>query len=391
MIVSHLTSQLGAVGGGVAIAVRHLAEASASLDVEAVRVLGLRTQGEEEPIASSRISLLAFSPLGPRSLGFTPAFKRVLLDDSPDILHRHGLWMYPSRAANAWQARTGRPVVVSPHGMLDPWALRNSAWRKRIAGAAFERRSLERASCLHALNTAEAEAIRAYGLQNPIAVIPNGVGVPPDEPARDAPWAGRVPEDARVLLFLGRFHPKKGLSELIRALGMIMDEGPSRYWHLVVVGWDDGGHVEDLKRQARGMDVASRVHWLGPLFGEGKAAALRNADAFVLPSHSEGLPVAVLEAWSYRLPVLMTDACNIPEGFERGAAVRISTGPAALAKQLREFFTRTAKERAAMGRRGRQLVDERFTWPSIAAEMIEVYRWLLGEADRPASVLPERG
>ena len=127
---------------------------------------------------------------GPRAFGYAPELSRALDAARLDLVHTHGLWMYPSVAAAwRWATRWKRPLVVSPHGMLEPWAVRNSAWKKRIAGWLFENRHLRRAACLHALNDAEYEAIRAYGLTNPVAVIPNGVDLP--EPG-GSPRAARV-------------------------------------------------------------------------------------------------------------------------------------------------------------------------------------------------------
>ena len=118
-----------------------------------------------------------------------------------------------------------------------------------------------------------------------------------------------------------------------------------------------------------------------------KAASLACADAFVLPSLSEGLPVAVLEAWSYGLPVLMTEACNLPEGFAAGAALPIGTDRAGIAAGLRRLFALSDAERRDMGARGRALVRERFTWASVGAQMAAVYQWVLGGGPPPSCVL----
>ena len=130
-------------------------------------------------------------------------------------------------------------------------------------------------------------------------------------------------EGRKVLLYLGRLHPKKGLSILLR--GWKEASKRERGWVLVIAGWDQGGHREELEQLARELKITDSVHFAGPLFGEARETAYQNANAFVLPSLSEGQPLVVLEAWSHARPVLMTPECNLPEGFEKRAAIRMNT------------------------------------------------------------------
>src|SRR5260221_10201895 len=119
----------------------------------------------------------------------------------------HGLWMYPTGVALAWHRRTGRPFVVNPHGMLDPWAVNNSCWKKRFVSFFRENSSLRHAACLRALCESEAGSIRAYGLRNPICVIPNGIDLPGGSVTLPLPGEGRGGAGRNVLLYLGRIHP----------------------------------------------------------------------------------------------------------------------------------------------------------------------------------------
>ena len=126
---------------------------------------------------------------------------------------------------------------------------------------------------------------------------------------------------------------------------------------------------------------------MGPQFGEAKDCAFRHATAFVLPSVSEGLPAAVLEAWSWRVPVLMTAACNIPEGFAAGAAVPITPEPAGIEEGLAQLFAMSEAERCAMGQRGRALVESRFESGRIAAQFRSVYEWILHGGAAPPCIV----
>jgi poly(glycerol-phosphate) alpha-glucosyltransferase len=270
--------------------------------------------------------------------------------------------------------------------MLDTWAVRNSRWKKVIASVMYETRNLRGARCVHALCAAERDAIRHFGVQAPIAVVPNGVDLSIADGPHELPgWMAAVPPDSQVLLFLGRIHPKKGLASFIQAFAACRSRRVAR-WHLVVAGWDQGGHQAELQALASACGVPERVHFVGPQFGSDKAASLAHAHAFVLPSHSEGLPMAVLEAWAFGKPVLMTDACNLPEGFSSGAAVRLPDDVGGMSRVTDEFVERDEAERVDIGVKGRQLAASRFGWESIADQMVAVYRWSRDGGAPPSSV-----
>jgi glycosyltransferase involved in cell wall biosynthesis len=353
----------------------------------AVTVLSIADRNSTEDAGYwADADLKVSSPRGPRAFGYAPGLDAALDGAGLDVVHTHGLWMYPSVAASRWTARSRKPLIVSPHGMLDAWALRNAAWKKRAAGWLFENHHLRLAACLHALSEAEYQAIRDYGLSNPVAVIPNGVGLAAArEPLPRPAWAHGLQGDARILLFLGRLHPKKGLPNLLRAWARVPSMR-SRNWYLVIAGWDQGGHEVELRRLAEALQLGEAVRFVGPQFDVHKAACMASADAFVLPSLSEGLPMAVLEAWAFRLPVLMTPQCNLPEGFAARGAMEIAPDADRMAERLAAFLDLPEAERRAMGNRGRRLVEERFNWSAISAQMSEVYAWVLGRQERPACV-----
>ena len=320
---------------------------------------------------------------------YAPALSHQLSSLTPDLVHTHGIWTYLSVTAIRWSRSNGgvtpRPYVVSTHGMLDPWALHNSRWKKIIAGFAFEYRHLKNAACIHAINRAEAAAIRAFGLKNPICIIPNGVEVPASNAAdRTPPWAAHTISDRKVLLYLGRLHPKKGLSILLRGWKEAFKH--EKDWILVIAGWDQGGHRRELEQLTRELKIAGSVQFTGPLFGKARDTAYQNADAFVLPSLSEGQPLVVLEAWSHARPVLMTQACNLPEGFENGAAIRMSATVEGVAGALGKLFASEKSALEEMGCRGRDLVICNFSWSQIASQMFAVYKWLLGHSAPPDCV-----
>lgn len=363
------------------------------LQQEGVDVSFLLHDDEHSPHDRARYGALplhTYAVKGPRNFAYSPDLAGQLAGLRPDVVHTQGLWMYFSFVNNAYAARTRTPYIISPHGMLDPWQLRQSFakdLKKRVALALYERQHLQRAACLQALCESEYESIRACGLQNPVALIPNGIDLP--SPAVFA--SGRpVPSwheaaSRRTLLFLSRLHPKKGLAELLA--GWALTKPAQHDWQLVVAGTAaDEAYALGLQAQAQQLGVADTVRFVGGQFGPDKEASLLAADAFILPSFSEGLPMAVLEAWAYRLPVLITDFCNLPEGFASQAAIRIEPAPASIAHGIAQLQALPSAARAQMGQRGQALVAEKFTWPKVAAATRQLYEWVTGQGEQPACV-----
>ena len=141
----------------------------------------------------------------------------------------------------------------------------------------------------------------------------------------------------------------------------------------MVAGWGDDDYLRTLESTIENLDLHDNVILLGPVFGSDKAAALSHASAFVLASHSEGQPMAVLEAWSYGLPVAMTPECNMPDGFTRGAAIEISASSESLTTSLHEFLLLSSGALEDIGFAGRKLVNQEYTWKMVARKFSSLY------------------
>jgi poly(glycerol-phosphate) alpha-glucosyltransferase len=383
-----LTGSVSRQAGGTFDAIRRPCSILATNNDASIQVLGT-TDSDTESDRSDWQPLTpeTFAARGPRGFGFVKGMETALEQFQPDIQHVHGIWMYYSMVNHRYHRQHKTPYVVSPHGMLDPWAVQSSAWKKRLVGWAFERKHLASSSCLHALSVPELAAIRGFGLKNPVCVIPNGVDLPRRQ-GHAAPWQSYLPHEAKVLLYLGRLHPKKGLVNLLHAWRQATtSDCRNGKWVLALAGWDQGGHEAELKKLSAELGLKQSVKFLGPQFGTAKQACYENADAFILPSFSEGLPMTVLEAWAYKLTVMMTPQCNIPEGFDSGASLKIETEPNVIASGLEALFSMTDAQRAEMGSRGYSLVQQKFTWGKVAAQFHEVYQWVLGGGHPPECVV----
>ena len=314
-------------------------------------------------------------------LPFRREMGRIIRAARPMLVHSHGLWVPLNHWAASMGHRNGVPVVVQPHGMLEPWALNHKALKKKIAMALFQRRDLESATLFIATAAMEYESIRALGLRQPVAVIPNGVLFGPAVGPIDAAVAPLPTSPDRTALFLSRVHPKKGILNLLNAWAAVAPNG----WRLQIAGPDEGGHLAEVMALARKLGIGQAVEYLGELAGEAKARAYLDADLFVLPTFSENFGVVVAEALAHGLPVVTTRGAPWADLQTYSCGWWVDIGVDPLVQALREAMALSDDERCAMGARGREYV-RRYDWDDIAKQTVDVYRWVLGQGPQPECV-----
>jgi len=390
MKIAYLLNSVSRKAGGLFEICKRLAQTTCR--EKEIVVLGMEDEfTKTDVIQWAPLRPTVFPPVFARSFGYALGYSQYLAEVCPDIAHVHGLWTYPSFAGYRWHRRTKRPLIYTAHGMLAPWALRNSAWKKRLVRALWEDAAHRSAACFHVNSEAEHLTLRRHGLRIPICIIPNGIDLPAGQSSEVSSLVSDLASVARgrnLLLYLGRLHPKKNLLNLIRAWKEALNSHPSilNSWMLAIAGWDQGGHEAQLRQLTTDLRLLTSVIFLGPRFGAERDACYRACDAFVLPSLSEGLPMTVLEAWAYAKPVLMTSECNLPEGFVAGAALQTGTTSKQIAARLKQLIEMSDDDRKAMGARGRALVAETFSWPRIGEQMRWVYEWVLGGGTAPETI-----
>jgi glycosyltransferase involved in cell wall biosynthesis len=317
---------------------------------------------------------------GPARLGNSPAMNRWLkqqvADGSVDLVHNHSLWMLPN-VYPGWATQGSRiPYVVSPRGTLSEWAMASGSKIKRLYWPLLQKPSIAHAALFHATAESEYHDIRRMGFKQPVAVIPNGIDLPE--------YQAKPARNQRTLLFFGRLHPVKGVDHLLQAWALLQDEFPQ--WQLRITGPGDADYVHYLKTLAQDLRV-QRASFDGPIYGTGKFNAYRQADLYVLPSHSENFGMTVAEALACGTPCVVSQGAPWKglEANQAGWWPKIGTEP--LMAALRVALAKPQTELDTMGENGRQWMDHAFSWSHIGDTMTQVYAWLLQQAERPDCVV----
>lgn len=300
-----------------------------------------------------------------------PSSKALLKELRPDVVHINGCWQ-PQLAFFQWAAQSLQiPVVLSPHGMLEPWIVkRHFLTRKWPAIHLYQRGLVKRADYLHATADAEKENLLRLGWNSRIAVIPNAVNIE-DLPLKNN-WSPK-----RRIVFMSRLHVKKGIELLLEALSYLKPDLDS--YEVIIAGEGEPHYVETLKKAAISFGLSEVVKFVGGVYGAGKVSLLQSADFFVLPTYSENFGIVVAEALACGTPVITTHGTPWRELEENECGWYIPIGANALEETLKKAISTKEKDRERMGRKGRCLVESSFSSQGVALRFLELYRVLRGK------------
>ncbi len=378
--VLHVSPYIHPAAGGPPVVVERWAELARAhgWDAHVLSTPALSPDGGQSlrAAAAGRYKLSLVSSALEALWGSGRAQVRRLVQDA-DVVHLHTMWSPLNAIVARICRRCDKPYVISPHGMLDPYSLGIRALKKRAYLRMVESRTIRGAAGV--LFTTDDERDLAVAQIGPVP-NPGVVGLGADTPpaSRDvlqARFRSEHPDlaDKKLIIFLGRLHPKKRPDAIIRAMPAIRAEIPDAALLLVGVGQED--YVDGLKKLASNLELSASVHFLGHLTGGEKWSALAASRVFALPSLQENFAIAVAEALQAGVPALITERINIwREIVGAGAGVVLQE------ERLKDDIAKHAVALLSdvhrchdMAQRARALALRTYSWPASAQGLCAYY------------------
>lgn len=310
------------------------------------------------------------------------------LDLNKTIFHDNGIWLPFNNTISKICTKRSIPQVISSHGMLEPWSLKYRFFKKKLAWLTYQKKNLKAANVIHATSNLEAENIIKLNLNVPIAIIPNGIDKPLVNKLSskfDPVSLGLEKNDQRkIMLYLGRIHPKKGLLNFLKAWknsSLLLND-----WRLVIAGFPQENYLRTLKVFVNNNHIDNSVYFLDPLFGENLANIYKYSKIFVLPTFSENFGLVIAEALSYGLPTITTKGTPWSSLEKNNAGWWCEPSIKEFERVLKLATKLTEIEYGIMSHNAYEL-SKYYDWSQISTSFLELYNWILTKTNKPNFVI----
>lgn len=324
------------------------------------------THSSENPLPIDNCKMHYVSGYNPLKGSFKIEVNKLLDVLKPDLVHVNCCWMPTCSLVQKMAQKRNIKVVLTPHGMLEPWIIKRHYWTRKVpALLLYQRTAIKKADCLQATAESEKQNLLKLGYNSNIKIVK--LGIDAESIAMKTSW-----KKTKQLLFLSRVHIKKGINYLIEAADILRDE--LQGYKILVAGEGDADYVASLKQLIMDKGLQDIIQLIGGVYGDKKWELFQTSDFFVLPTHSENFGLAIAESLASGTPVITTVGTpwNDLNSSNSGAWIEIGTQP--LVETLRRFFSLSDEELETMGKNGRKLIETKYSAKVMAEEMMEVYQ-----------------
>lgn len=363
MKIIHYIPSIDRMAGGISTYMQVLAKPLGTM-----AEVHIMTHASENPLPMENCKVHDI----PRYRPFSGVWKKAVVDllDSvrPDIVHVNCCWTPDCAMIQRLAQKRGYKVVLTPHGMLEPWIIKRHYWTRKVPALwLYQKAAVQRADCVQATAESERDNLLKLGYNSNIKVVRLGIDAESIEMKKS--W-----KKSRQILFLSRVHVKKGINFLVEAADVLRNE--LQGYKILVAGEGDADYVEAMKRMICDRGLQDIVQLIGGVYGGEKWRLFQTSDFFVLPTHSENFGLAIAESLASGTPVITTVGTPWSDlnSSEAGAWIEIGTEP--LVETLRRFLSLSEDELETMGRNGRKLIETKYSVHVMAEQMMEVYNGL---------------
>lgn len=361
MKIIHYIPSIDRMAGGISTYMQVLAKPLGTM-----AEVHIMTHASENPLPMENCKVHDI----PRYRPFSGVWKKAVVDllDSvrPDIVHVNCCWTPDCAMIQRLAQKRGYKVVLTPHGMLEPWIIKRHYWTRKVPALwLYQKAAMQRADCVQATAESERDNLLKLGYNSNIKVV--RLGIDADGIEMKKSW-----KKTRQILFLSRVHVKKGINFLVEAADVLRNE--LQGYKILVAGEGNADYVEAMKRMICDRGLQDIVQLVGGVYGDEKWRLFQTSDFFVLPTHSENFGLAIAESLASGTPVITTVGTpwNDLNSSNSGAWIEIGTQP--LVETLRRFLSLSDEDLETMGKNGRKLIETKYSAKVMAEEMMEVYQ-----------------
>lgn len=371
MKIIHFISGIDKSGGGTTAYMKLLAEELNNHNIKQSIATGISNNPVK--IADVNVNFFDLKKLTPlhikRVSNLKNEFSKYLKNEKPDIVHINGVWLYQNYIFQKEAQKLNIKVVLSPHGMLEPYIVNRNKLKKKIALFMFQNKAILDADFIHVTAKSELENIKKIGYKNKkYTIIPNGIEINNIE-AKEY----NDNKQFKHLLFLSRIHPKKGINLLIDAVATFKNPRIK----ITIAGNGEKKYINQLKKYTKEQSVSDIFDFIGPVYGEEKWSLFKRADVFILPTHSENFGIVVAESLLVGVPVITTRGTPWEELNIHKSGWWIELTVNNLKQTINEAINLPNEDLKAMGLRGRNLIKNKYNISNVATSMVNFYESIL--------------